>query len=275
MNVEICVGRQQEGLFVEWQITHYSVLDSTNLEAKRMIQQQMIVQSKPTLHGTVLVAETQIDGKGRLNRQWVSQPGTGLWFTVILKPNLPIAQASLYSFVVAVSVAEAIRELYDLAVTLKWPNDVLLHGKKLCGILLELVSCTPSVYYLVVGIGVNVNQMLMEFPQELQEKASSIAIALGKTVDSMQLLSVILERLEENCSLFETQGFAPIRSKWKKQNCVIGQEVSVQIQGQTEYIGIVDDLAMDGTLVVRTADSIRTVVAGDVSLRTKEGNYTF
>ena len=129
---------------MHWNIVRFDTLDSTNLEARRMIQNQSTGQS---LHGTVITAGQQTGGKGRLGRVWESPSGTGLWFTAIIQPQVPMEQASLYSFAAAVSVAEAIRQAADLQVTLKWPNDVLLNGKKLCGILLELIPYSKTEYY--------------------------------------------------------------------------------------------------------------------------------
>lgn len=278
MRIVLNVDRKMiGGIGMDWQVVRYDTLDSTNLEAKRKIQQQIVAQTESSLHGMVIVAETQTGGKGRLGRHWESKAGTGLWFTVILKPNVPIEQASFYSFAVAVSVAEAIREVYALPVTLKWPNDVLLSGKKLCGILLELIPHTQTVYELIIGIGVNVNQQLTDFPAELQEKATSIVLELKREqkVDAHLLFTSILAHLQKNCLLLETQGFAAIRAKWKAWSCIIGREVLVLEQGKVSYTGIVDDLAMDGTLLVRTSDGIRSVIAGDISLRTVDGGYTF
>lgn len=262
---------------MQWQILQYEMLDSTNLEAKRMIQEKKKenIQQENTLHGMVLTAEQQTGGKGRLGRPWESPKGTGLWVSAIIKPNLPMEQTSLYSFAVAVSVAEAICQETGLVVQLKWPNDVLLNNKKICGILLELMPYTKTEYYVIAGIGINVNQQKLDFPPELQEKASSIAMVLGHEVNRAALLSAVLQKLQENCALLEVQGFAPLRDKWKALSCVLGQEVSVQQQGKEIYSGVAEDISMDGALLVRTKDGIVSVTAGDVSLRAKNGGYVF
>ena len=257
---------------MQWHMKKYEVLDSTNLEARRTIEYTCAEQS---LHGLVVMAEQQTNGKGRMGRAWASSAGAGLWFSVVIKPAVPLAQASLYSFVAAVAVAEAIRQETALQVQLKWPNDVLLNGRKLCGILLELVPCAKNETYIIIGIGVNVNQQKSEFPDELQDKAVSIAMAAHQQYDCLALLSPVLQKLDENCMLLEREGFAPLREKWKQLSCMIGQTVSVQPKGAEAYIGVSEDLAMDGTLLVRTQNGVIPVMTGDVSLRAKDGGYSF
>lgn len=257
---------------MHWNIVRFDTLDSTNLEARRMIQNQSTGQS---LHGTVVTAGQQTGGKGRLGRVWESPSGTGLWFTAIIQPQVPMEQASLYSFAAAVSVAEAIRQAADLQVTLKWPNDVLLNGKKLCGILLELIPYSKTEYYIAIGIGINVRQRKEDFPPELQEKAASLAMFSEKTIDQPALLDTILQQLKRTCTQLEAQGFAPLRDQWKAWSAIIGQEVSVQQYGNVLYTGIAEDIAMDGSLLVRTADGLQRVTAADVSLRSKDGTYGF
>ena len=257
---------------MHWQIKHNEQLDSTNLEAKRMI---LNAQAEDNLHGIVLWADQQTGGKGRMGRQWESAASDGLWFSIILKPTLPMEQASLFSFVSAVAVAEAIEQTTFCMVQLKWPNDVLVNGKKLCGILLELVPRSRTEYYLVVGIGINVNQTKEAFPLELQEKATSLAIQLGRVVDREQLLSAVLRQFEENKTLLQEHGFGTIRDKWKAKSCVLGQAVSVQQNGIALYNGVVEDLALDGTLLLRTNEGLIPITTGDVSLRTADGGYGF
>ena len=257
---------------MQWQIKSYELLDSTNLEAKRIIQAS---DSTQDLHGIVLTAEEQSQGRGRMGRQWESPTGTGLWFSAIIQSPVRIEQASLYSFVAAVAVAEAVRQVTALPATLKWPNDILLDGKKICGILLELVPQKSGRHYLVIGIGINVNQKQQDFPPELHDKATSLAIALGNSVNRTDLLMTVLQKLQDNCSIMEQQGFAPLRDKWKTLSCVIGQMVSVQQYGKELYTGIAEDIAMDGALLVQTEDNIVPVIAGDVSIRTTDNDYDF
>lgn len=257
---------------MQWQIQSYETIDSTNLEAKRKIQQSPLGAS---LHGTVIVAEEQTQGKGRLGRQWDSNRAEGLWFSAIRLSLLRPEQASLYSFAAAVAVAEAMNAQTGLSVQLKWPNDVLAEGKKLCGILLELVPRTKTEYDIVIGIGLNVNQKKQAFSDALQDKATSLALLTAQEWDRTHLLMSILDKLQENCELLEREGFLPLREKWKAMSNLLGRAVSVQQNGTELYSGIAEDLALDGTLLVRSNGELRAVCAADISLRTKQGEYSF
>ncbi len=256
-----------EGLFgVTGQIVCYEEIDSTNLEARRLI-----LQGKG--QGTVIVAERQTAGRGRLGRHWESPSGTGIWFSVILEPGVSLQQTSQYSFVMAVAVAEGIRQATGLEAQVKWPNDVLLGGKKVCGILLELVAEMSQVQQLIAGIGINANQQLADFPEDVQRKATSLAIAAGHPVQRTKILCAVLQKIEENCLLLERQGFDALREKWMALSCVIGRDVQVVRQGAAVLTGRAVGLGADGSLQVQTDQGVQSVLAGDVSLRAADGSY--
>lgn len=248
------------------QIFCYEEIDSTNLESRRLILQGHG-------QGTVIVAEQQTAGRGRLGRHWESPSGTGIWFSVILEPGVSLQQTSSYSFVMAVAVAEGIRQATGLEAQVKWPNDVLLQGKKVCGILLELVAEMSQVHQLIAGIGINANQQLADFPEEVQQKAISLAVAVGHPVQRTSILCAVLQKIEENCLLLERQGFDAIREKWLSLSCVIGKEVQIVRQGDAILTGTAIGLGHDGSLQVQTAQGVEQVVAGDVSLRAADGSY--
>ncbi len=261
------IGRAlPDGFFGSTQIFCYEELDSTNLEARRLILQGHG-------QGTVIVAERQTAGRGRLGRPWESPSGTGIWFSVILEPGVSLQQTSSYSFVMAVAVAEGIRQATGLEAQVKWPNDVLLQGKKVCGILLELVAEMSQVHQLIAGIGINANQQLTDFPEEVRQKAISLAVAAGHPVQRTSVLCAVLQKIEENCVLLEQQGFDAIREKWLSLSCVIGKEVQIVRQGDAILTGTAVGLGSDGSLQVQTAQGIEQVVAGDVSLRAVDGSY--
>lgn len=251
---------QQERIFC------HSEIDSTNQEARRLILQGYG-------QGTVIVAEQQNAGRGRLGRHWESPGGTGIWFSVILEPAVSLQETSHYSFVTAVAVAEGIRQATGLPAQVKWPNDILIDGKKVCGVLLELVAEMTRVHQLIVGIGINANQKPADFPEEVRKKATSLAIETGHPVQRCAVLCAVLRCLEENCRLMEQQGFAAIRQKWAELSCVIGREVQVLRQGETVLYGMATGLAEDGALVVQTGNGEERIVAGDVSLRAADGSY--
>ena len=141
--------------------------------------------------------------------------------------------------------------------------------------MLELIPYSKTDYYIAVGIGINVNQKKEDFPPELQEQATSIAMVSGQTIDRAILLEAIIQQLQKNCALLESQGFAPIRDQWKAWSAIIGQEVSVQQYGKELYTGIAEDIAMNGCLLVRTANVLQSVSAADVSIRSKNRDYIF
>lgn len=248
------------------QVVFYDAVDSTNQEARRLILQGYG-------HGTVVVANMQTAGKGRLGRHWESPGGTGIWSSLILEPEMDLQRISLYSFAVAVGVAEGLREATGLQAEIKWPNDILVGGKKVCGILLELVAEMTKVHQLIVGIGINANQRLEDFPAEVQEKGTSLAIALGRPVSRSAVLETVLCRVQEACQRLEQEGFVPIREKWTTLSCVIGKEVQVMRQGQSLLTGVVKGLGADGALLVQTEHGLEEIVAGDVSLRAADGSY--
>lgn len=216
----------------------YSEVDSTNQMAKICIARQ-----EP--RGTVIVAETQTAGRGRLLRQWVSHPGVGLWFSVILSPFVP-PNAALLSFLAGVSVCRVIREVTGLAAELKWPNDVLIGDRKVCGILLEVGSDGESV---VVGIGLNVNQQRDEFPVALQDRATSLALEAGHPFDRPFLLAAILNAIENRVETFLNEGSAALMDEYRSLCTTIGKRVRIDFPDGTEEYGVVSGIADNGAVV--------------------------
>lgn len=248
------------------EILCYGSLDSTNIEAKRLA-----LAGKG--HGTVLLTEEQTAGKGRLGRPWVSLPGTGIWTSLILQPEMNIEQISRYSFVIAVAVAEGIRQATALPAEIKWPNDILIDGKKVCGILLELMAEENQVDYLIIGFGINANQRKADFPADVQQKATSLAIAAGHAVDRTAVLCAVLNAIQRNDQLLQTQGFAAVREKWQELSCVIGRDVVLTGAGLQPLNGTVKGIDEDGALLLQTDKGIERILSGDLSLRAVGSNY--
>ncbi len=249
-----------------WMIKQYDTIDSTSLEARRLIHQG-------SGHGTVVTAQSQTAGRGRLNRTWDSAKGAGIWFSVVLEPKVPMEQMSLYSFVAAVAVAEGICETSGLTVQVKWPNDVLVNGRKVCGILLELVAERNQPVRLIIGIGINATQQLTDFPEEVQRKATSLAMETGRAIDRQQVLEAVLRWLNVCSAQLETEGFAPVRERWQELSCINGKHIQIVRQGEALLYGTALGLADDGALLVQTETGVERVMAGDVSLRAADGSY--
>ena len=221
------------------------------------------------VEGTVVVAEKQTAGRGRLSRGWVSPKG-GLWFSVVLRPELKPAEAVGLVFVAGLAVAEVLHELYAVKAETKWPNDVLVKGRKVCGILTEMNTTGEKVNYVTVGIGVNANfDVEKAFPEELRANATSLENELGRKVRLEELFKALLEKLENIYELFLKEGFAPVLGKWKKYAGFLGCQVEVTSETE-KLVGLALDVANDGALVVRLEDgTVKRVFVGNATLRSR------
>jgi BirA family biotin operon repressor/biotin-[acetyl-CoA-carboxylase] ligase len=205
--------------------------------------------------GTVVIADTQTSGRGRHGRVWIDTPGESLLVSIVTRPRLAIPELPKLSLATAVAVAEAVGLTTGLQTRLKWPNDVLVGGRKLAGILLESrIGAEPIV---VAGIGVNLHQRA--FPDGLEKNATSVDLAGGRAVAREALLDAVLEAFDRWRRRLEREGFAPLRSRWLELADTIGRAVT--IEGHT---GVAVDLASDGALVLQAAEGVRHVIAGEV-----------
>jgi len=216
--------------------------------------------------GTVFLAESQTAGRGRLKRKWVS-PSGGLWFSVVLRSKLKVAEAFGLVFVASLAVAEVLEELYGLKTQVKWPNDVLVNAKKVCGILAETKSDGKSVEYVVVGIGINANfGVKKSLPEDLWKTATSLEDELGRKIELEMLLKALLEKLERLCDVFLEKGFCVVLDEWKKYAGFLGRQVKV-VSMDEELAGLALDVDRSGSLVLKLGDgTVKRVFAGDVVL---------
>lgn len=211
--------------------------------------------------GTVLLAEVQTKGKGRLGRHWISPSGVGIWFSMLFRPDLPVARAPEYTLVTAVAVAEALQS-FGLDAKIKWPNDVLIDGAKVCGILSEMRGDMDGLHWLIVGAGINVGQQAL--PEEIAATATSLALASGKSLRRSQVAAAVLNKMEYYSDLLQQQGFEPIRQRWLANAMVIGKEVKARTPSGV-FEGIAMDLDANGCLLLRNADGkSTTVITGDI-----------
>ncbi|MFI5078023.1 MAG: biotin--[acetyl-CoA-carboxylase] ligase [Vicinamibacteria bacterium] len=212
---------------------------------------------------TVVIAEAQSAGRGRRGRTWHDEPGASLLTSIILRPRLTPARLPMLSLAAGIAVAEAVERVTGLAPRLKWPNDVLVDGRKLAGILLESRIGTASLDagaapLVVLGIGVNLAQRA--FPAELAERATSVHLATGRTVQADALLSALLEALDAWRARLETEGGAPIRERWRSLADTLGRRVTID-----GVSGIAVDVDDDGALIVADGPTRHRVVAGEVA----------
>ena len=241
------------------QIVHFYDTSSTNNEAKRLAADE-------AAEGTIVVSEAQTLGRGRLNRGWFSPPGGGVWVSVILRPPFPPQEAPKCTLMAAVATVEAIREASGLTCGIKWPNDILWQGRKLVGILTEMSAEMDAINFVVLGIGINVSLQENDFPEELRNIGASISMGAGREVSRVEVLQKLLERLEYWYEVVKKEGFEPVLKAWRRESITLGQPVRV-LAGEETYDGVAEELAEDGSLLVRTENDLRRVLAGDVSLR--------
>jgi len=235
-------------------------VDSTNLEARRLAE-------KGALHGTVVAAESQTAGKGRLGRQWYSPSTAGIWMTAILRPGIPPQDAPKITLTAAVAVTEGIFEVCGIMPGIKWPNDILINGKKVCGILTEMRADMDRIHYVLLGIGINVNVNETHFPDDIVASAASLKTILGESLNRTELTAAVLNRLEIYYDALLSGDFDSIRKKWKNYSVNIGRRITVNTVGKTVE-GMAVDIDENGLLLLKGDDGeINRIVAGDVTLK--------
>lgn len=233
---------------LEQRIHYFREIDST-MDAARELAKQGAVD------GTIVIAEAQTDGRGRLSREWLSPQG-GIYFTLILRPRISPVYAPRINLMAAIAVAAAIRKLFGLKAELKWPNDVLIKGKKVCGILAEMDAEIDIVNFVNVGIGINANTSI----SHLERTAISLRDMLGREISRKELLRALIREIEQRQSLLMKQD---LLRQWKELSATLNKEVRVMSMGE-EVTGQAIDIDATGALVLRGKDgSLRTVLVGD------------
>lgn len=239
------------------EVHFFSSIDSTQNELHTLAK-----EGAP--EGTVVIADQQLGGKGRLGRVWHSPPGSGVSMSILLRPKLELHRCPQLTLLAAVAIVEAIREQTGLPVMIKWPNDLLLNGKKICGILTELNAESDCINYLIIGIGINVNTPA--FPEELNSIATSLAMEKKESVQRVALIQNLLERLEELYFLYLEEGFAPIKSRWESYAISIGKRVTIrQLSGSMTGLALgIDDT---GVLLVQKDDGgLEKIYSADIEI---------
>ncbi len=237
-------------------VNHYEhTLTSTNLVLKDMAKQG-------ASHGSLCLCECQTAGRGRMDRTWSSPEGQGVWLSVLLRPALKPEDAPLITFCCALAMATAMREVTGLDAKIKWPNDLVLNGRKLCGILLEM-GFDAQGYYVVAGTGLNIRKGA--YPPELAERAISIE-ECADVPDRGTLVAAYLKALEVAVSVIEQHGFSGIAEDFRRECITLGSQVQV-LGTDTAFTGLAEDIDETGALLVRADGELRRVLAGDVSVR--------
>lgn len=227
-------------------------LDSTQSEAKRLLEQD-------APEGTLILAEEQTLGRGRQGRSWYSPAGKGLWLSQILKPDIPIHFTPQLTLLTAVALCRTIRSLLALHAGIKWPNDILIDGKKISGILLESGAEDERLKYVIAGVGISVNVQREDYPQEIADKASSLRAEMGAPIDREQLLLAFLQEWDWIYADYLQNGFALTKSLWESYSVSLQQKITVPTR-KGSITGVAIGLDPFGGLLLKLQDgSIETV----------------
>ncbi len=246
--------------FIGRKIYYYDRVVSTNDRAKELARAGAV-------EGTLVLAEEQTGGKGRLGRSWYAPPYKGICFSLILYPRVSPYGVAQVTMMTAVALATAIRRETGVAAGIKWPNDLLAGGRKICGILTELSAEMDRVNYLVVGAGINANQETGDFPGEVRDTATSLKEAAGRDIFRNGLVRVSLAEFERWYRVWSVQGFKPVLEAWKELSVSLNCPVRIHTL-KNSWDGWAEDVDEDGALLVRApGGGLQRLVSGEISLR--------
>lgn len=246
----------------EWagrEVLYFDETDSTNTEIKKAAEANAV-------HGTLAVADYQSLGKGRRGRSWTSPHGVGIWMSLLLRPKLHPSCASMLTLVAALAVADGIKEVCGLEAKIKWPNDIVVNGKKVCGILTEMSTELECINYVVVGIGINANTS--EFPEDIRDIATSLLLETGNRVSRSRIISAVMKAMERYYDLFLAH--QDMSGLLETYNGMLANKDNVVrvLAPSNEYVGTSEGINAEGELLVRMEDGeLRTVISGEVSVR--------
>ena len=232
---------------------------STNNEIRSLAE-----QGAP--HGTLAVAEKQLGGKGRRGRVWTSPAGVGIWMSMLLRPQIDPLAASMLTLVMALAAKKGIEISTGLKSEIKWPNDLVLNKKKICGILTEMSTELMEIQYVIPGIGINVNQK--DFPDDIKATATSLYIESGKIQKRSEIIAAIMEAFEGYYDTFiKTQDMSGLIEEYNANLVNLGNEVCV-LDPAGEFRGVSEGINKEGALLVRLADgTLKEIISGEVSVR--------
>ena len=240
-------------------VVYYDEIDSTNNRAKE-------AGDNKAPHGTLFVADMQVAGKGRRGRVWQSPAGSSIYMTILLYPEISPLKAPQLTLVMAIAVAEGIKEVTGLDTKIKWPNDIVVNGRKICGILTEMSTEIDYINHVVIGAGINVNQD--DFPEDIRKTASSLKMELGKQVKRSELIAAIMKSFEKDYEIFvKTEDLSGLQELYNSMLVNLDRDVKVLEPGN-EYEAHALGINKTGELIVRTDEGEeKEIYAGEVSLR--------
>ncbi|WP_117169375.1 biotin--[acetyl-CoA-carboxylase] ligase [Paraliobacillus sediminis] len=251
----------QWGLKTKWlgkNMVHQIKMPSTQTKANQLAQEGCA-------HGTVVIADRQETGRGRMNRSWFSNNDLGVWLSIVLRPNVPPLQGPQLTLVVATVLAELIELDVGITPAIKWPNDILINGKKIAGILTEMQAEQDKIHHIVIGIGLNVNQLADSFENEISKRATSLKIETGETFEKQKLIQSLLKRFEEAFDRYQLTGFSEVKDKWESFGYKINEEVSYKA-GNVEKQGVIRGISTDGALIMENKQNqIETLYSAEIN----------
>ena len=237
-----------------------AVTGSTNTDAAELA-------AAGAVHGTLVIADRQQAGRGRRGRVWESPAGENVFMSIVLRPRIPAEKAPMLTLVMALALAEGISAISGVQAGIKWPNDIVIHRHKICGILTEMhMNSDGSIRDIVIGVGINVN--MQEFPASIRDMAGSLYTETGEKYDRNELIASVMEHFEKNYDIFaEAESLAPLKAAYEKRLLNLGQEVRV-LDSAGEYTGRALGITLTGELTVESENGdITEVNAGEVSVR--------
>ena len=252
----------QRGLstnYIGKKIFYFPELKSTNIIAK----EKALHKAEGIEKGTLIIAERQSAGKGRLGREWFS-PAGGIWLSIILYPQLSPSYISRITLMTAVAAVKAIKICTQIKSQIKWPNDILINEKKVCGILTEMSAELDIINWVVVGIGINVNIDHREFPEDIQENTISLKEASGKEVLRVKLVQTFLQEFEKYYEILKRREFSSILKEWKLCSHTLGRKIRVDM-GERIITGEAVDINEEGALILKKEDGeLVEIISGTI-----------
>jgi len=254
----ICDGLKTK--YIGKKLIHFNTIGSTNDYAKSI--------ANDSLEGTIIISEEQSSGRGRLGRQWYSKAYEGIWMSIILKPNINPNRASFLTILTAVSIAKALDKL-NIKVGIKWPNDIILNNKKLCGILTELCLESEAVKFIVIGIGMNVKNI--EFDVAINDIATSL-YKEGYLIERRDIVREFLLEFENNyIDYINKNNKQNIINTYKEYSIMLNKNIFIVKNNEKELVRYID-IDLDGNLIVKDLnDNIKSIIAGETSIRGERG----
>lgn len=242
--------------YIGQNIHYFSEIDSTNNVAKKLAEEG-------AEEGTIIIAETQTRGRGRRGKQWIS-PSGGVWMSIILRPRIPPSEAPQLTLMTGVAAAETIKNKFGLDVGIKWPNDILIGSRKVCGILTEANAKFSTLDYVVVGIGIDANVNTENFPSDVQKSATSLKKELNKDIGGPELVQEFLKIFEDTYNEFKEGGFPEILGEWRRMSKTIGSYVEVRKQLGKIVRGEAVGITNEGALILELDNgNLRKVISGE------------